>query len=138
MIQIHSVGFPANSFFVYEQVYDDNGVPIEGLYVDRNGDGMISLDDRYRYENPAADASSLGLLPYSTTATSTLLSQVVRCTEMRCTITYFPTSKKFITTFTTVLVILPTLLLQTLILLYHNTLVITSSRAASFPEKLIT
>ncbi|MCB0854125.1 MAG: TonB-dependent receptor, partial [Bacteroidetes bacterium] len=55
MIQIHSVGFPANSFFVYEQVYDDNGVPIEGLYVDRNGDGMISLDDRYRYENPAAD-----------------------------------------------------------------------------------
>lgn len=54
-IQIHSVGFPANSFFVYEQVYDDAGAPIEGLYSDRNGDGQITPDDRYRLENPAAD-----------------------------------------------------------------------------------
>ncbi len=54
-IQIHSVGFPANSFFVYEQVYDNNGVPIEGLYVDRNGDGKISPDDLYRYKKPAPD-----------------------------------------------------------------------------------
>ena len=55
-IQIHSVGFPASSFFVYEQVYDDNGVPIEGLYVDRNGDGQVTPDDRYQTENPAPDA----------------------------------------------------------------------------------
>lgn len=54
-IQIHSVGFPANSFFVYEQVYDEQGVPIEGLYVDRNGDGQVTPDDRYRYEKPAPD-----------------------------------------------------------------------------------
>ena len=54
-IQIHSVGFPANSFYVYEQVYDEAGVPIEGLYVDRNGDGTISDSDRYRFENPAPD-----------------------------------------------------------------------------------
>lgn len=54
-IQIHSVGFPSNSFFVYEQVYDDAGIPIEGLYVDRNGDGQITPDDRYRLENPAPD-----------------------------------------------------------------------------------
>ncbi len=52
-IQIHSVGHPANSFFVYEQVYDANGVPVEGLYVDRNGDGIINPDDRYRFEKPA-------------------------------------------------------------------------------------
>lgn len=54
-IQIHSVGFPANSFFVYEQVYDQNGKPVEGLYVDRNGDGVITNDDKYRYKKPAAD-----------------------------------------------------------------------------------
>jgi iron complex outermembrane receptor protein len=55
-IQIHSVGFPANSFFVYEQVYDQGGSPIEGLYVDRNGDGVITNDDKYRYKKAAPDA----------------------------------------------------------------------------------
>ncbi len=54
-IQIHSVGFPANSFFVYEQVYTPEGKPVEGLYVDRNGDGVITNDDKYRYKKPAAD-----------------------------------------------------------------------------------
>lgn len=54
-IQIHSVGFPASSFLVYEQVYDDQGVPVEGLYVDRDGDGQITPDDRYRLEKPAPD-----------------------------------------------------------------------------------
>jgi iron complex outermembrane receptor protein len=53
--QIHSVGFPANSFFVYEQVYDENGVPVEGLYVDRNKDGIVNADDLYRYEKAAPD-----------------------------------------------------------------------------------
>lgn len=55
-IQIHSVGFPASSFLVYEQVYDAAGIPIEGLFVDRNGDGQVTPDDRYRFENPAPDA----------------------------------------------------------------------------------
>lgn len=54
-IQIHSVGFPRNSFFVYEQVYDANGKPLEGVYVDRNGDGVINDSDKYRHESPAAD-----------------------------------------------------------------------------------
>jgi len=52
-IQIHSVGYPANSFYVYEQVYDANGIPVEGLYVDRNGDGIVTPNDRYRLEKPA-------------------------------------------------------------------------------------
>lgn len=56
-IQIHSVGFPSSSFYVYEQVYDEEGNPIEGLYVDRNGDGMITTDDKYRYEKPAPDVT---------------------------------------------------------------------------------
>ena len=54
-IQIHSVGHPRNSFYVYEQVYDENDKPIEGLYVDRNGDGTINAQDKYRYEKPTPD-----------------------------------------------------------------------------------
>ena len=52
-IQIHSVGYPAYSFYVYQQVYDKNGKPIEGLYVDRNGDGQITNADKYHYQDPA-------------------------------------------------------------------------------------
>ena len=54
-VQIHQVGHPASSFFVYEQVYDKDGNPIEGAYVDRNGDGQIDDSDRYVYKKPAAD-----------------------------------------------------------------------------------
>ena len=54
-IQVHSVGFPAFSFFVFEQVYAENGEPIEGLYVDRNGDGVISPDDQYRFKQAAPE-----------------------------------------------------------------------------------
>ena len=53
-IQIHSVDFPANSFFVMEQVYGSDGKPIENLFVDRDGDGIISTSgDKYRYQKPA-------------------------------------------------------------------------------------
>lgn len=51
-IQIHSVGYSPYSFFVYEQIYDTDGNPIEGLYVDRDEDGEITLDDLYRYKQP--------------------------------------------------------------------------------------
>lgn len=54
-IQIHSVGYPRSSFFVLQQVYDANGVPIEGLYVDRNEDGIINNNDYYRYKSPDQD-----------------------------------------------------------------------------------
>ena len=53
--QRNKVGYPINSFYVYQQVYDEAGKPIEGLYVDRNGDGQINDDDRYYYKSPAAD-----------------------------------------------------------------------------------
>ncbi len=54
-VQMHSVGHPAYSFFVYEQVYDTDGTPIEGMFVDRNGDGEITDDDRYHYKDPNPD-----------------------------------------------------------------------------------
>ena len=50
----HQVGYAANSFYVYQQVYDQNGRPIEGCVVDRNGDGEITEGDRYLYKNKAA------------------------------------------------------------------------------------
>ena len=53
-VQAQAVGHPANSFYVYQQVYDENGKPLEGVFVDRNGDGQISDDDLYFYKSPAA------------------------------------------------------------------------------------
>ena len=50
-VQIQTVGFPTNSFYVLQQVYDQAGKPLEGVYVDRNGDGRITIDDRYRYQS---------------------------------------------------------------------------------------
>ncbi len=54
-IQIHSTGFNRASFYVYQQVYDAQGKPLEDVYVDRNKDGMISDKDLYRFKNPDAD-----------------------------------------------------------------------------------
>ena len=54
-IAIHSVGYPAGSFYVYEQVYDQDGRPIEDAYVDQNADGVINEQDLIVYKNPAAD-----------------------------------------------------------------------------------
>jgi iron complex outermembrane receptor protein len=49
-IQVNSVGYPTQSFYVYQQAYGANGLPLEGVYVDRNGDGTINSADRYRYK----------------------------------------------------------------------------------------
>lgn len=57
-IQNHQVGHPANSFYVFQQVYGDNGKPLEGVYVDRTGNGgsvTSNLDNKYYYEKPMAD-----------------------------------------------------------------------------------
>ena len=55
-VQVFRVGDPVYSFYVYQQVYDQDGKPIEGLYVDRNNDGKINDDDRYadHSANPTA------------------------------------------------------------------------------------
>ena len=51
----NQVGYAPNSFFVYEQAYDPNGKPINGVYIDRNGDGKIDNNDRYIFHKPSAD-----------------------------------------------------------------------------------
>ena len=43
--QAHKVGLPAYTFLLYEQIYDQEGKPIEGAYVDQNGDGQINSED---------------------------------------------------------------------------------------------
>ncbi|HEX5170814.1 MAG TPA: TonB-dependent receptor [Cyclobacteriaceae bacterium] len=57
-IQNNQIGFPAFSFFPYQQVYDADGRPIEGLYVDRSGDGAPVVGNslnKYHYKRPAPD-----------------------------------------------------------------------------------
>ncbi len=54
-LQIRRKGEEANAYYVYEQVYDENGKMLEGVFVDRNGDGILSDEDRYVHESPNAD-----------------------------------------------------------------------------------
>ncbi|MEN8857384.1 MAG: SusC/RagA family TonB-linked outer membrane protein [Flavobacteriaceae bacterium] len=49
--QVHRVGFTPYSFFVYKQVYDNNGNPLEGTYADLNGDNLITDADKYIHHN---------------------------------------------------------------------------------------
>ena len=51
-IQANEVGYPINSFYVYQQIYNQNGKPIEDGYVDRNGDGQINSSDLYLDHSP--------------------------------------------------------------------------------------
>lgn len=45
--QKHQVGYAPNTFYVFQQVYDADGNPIQNAIVDRNGDGKITDDDKY-------------------------------------------------------------------------------------------
>lgn len=54
-IQVHAEGYQPNAFYVYQQVYNQQGKPIEGVYVDRNGDGIINSGDLYQYKSPAPE-----------------------------------------------------------------------------------
>ena len=55
--QVHQTGQPTNSFYVYQQIYDAEGRPIEGLYVDRNEDGVVNEKDKYVYKKAAPDVT---------------------------------------------------------------------------------
>lgn len=54
-IQNHQVGYAPSSFYVYEQAYNASGQPIDGAYIDRNKDGKVDENDKYRYKKPASD-----------------------------------------------------------------------------------
>ena len=54
-VQRFAVGYPMLSYYLYQQVYDSEGRPINGVYVDRNNDGQINADDKYLTRKPAPD-----------------------------------------------------------------------------------
>ncbi len=62
-VQINSVGYAPNSFFLYQQKYE-NGKPLEGptasvsptQYVDQNNDGLINERDKVHLHSPVPDA----------------------------------------------------------------------------------
>ena len=54
-IQINAVDKPYNSFYVFEQMYDEKGTPIEGAYVDQNNDNKIDEGDLIPYKKSAPD-----------------------------------------------------------------------------------
>lgn len=46
-ILVNTVGYPRNTFYLYHQVYNENGMPLEGQMLDVNNDGVINASDRY-------------------------------------------------------------------------------------------
>jgi iron complex outermembrane receptor protein len=54
-IHLHREGYSPNSFFVFKQLYDSAGNPIEGAYADINNDGIVNPSDRYIYKKPKSD-----------------------------------------------------------------------------------
>ena len=57
-VQKYIVGYPYRVFFLFSQVYDANGKPIEGLYVDKSGQGgNVSGNElnKYYLKSPAPD-----------------------------------------------------------------------------------
>jgi iron complex outermembrane receptor protein len=54
-IQIHSVGYAPYTFYVYKQVYDPDGRPLEGVYADMDGNGRINEKDLYHYKSAEPD-----------------------------------------------------------------------------------
>lgn len=44
---LHRAGYAPYTYYMYQQLYDNNGKPIQNALVDRNGDGVINTSDRY-------------------------------------------------------------------------------------------
>jgi TonB-linked SusC/RagA family outer membrane protein len=55
--QIFSEGYAPYSFYVYKQLYDTAGKPIDGAFADINGDNIKNNEDKYIYHNPDPDAT---------------------------------------------------------------------------------
>ncbi len=55
-VQKHTVGYRPYTFFIYQQVYDEDGNPIEGFYADLDGDGSLGETDKRWFKNPEPTA----------------------------------------------------------------------------------
>jgi iron complex outermembrane receptor protein len=57
--EINAVGGSKNTFYLYRQVYDTKGQPVEGVFQDKNGDGIINQQDLYKTK-PADPQTFMG------------------------------------------------------------------------------
>lgn len=53
--QIQAVGYSKNTFNLFRQVYDAAGKPLENVFVDKNGDGIINQNDLYKSKSADPD-----------------------------------------------------------------------------------
>lgn len=54
-IGMHAVGGWPYAFYAFQQVYNSEGKPLEGVFADRNQDGQITDADRHLFQKPAAN-----------------------------------------------------------------------------------
>ena len=59
--QVHRLGERRNAFLVLEQIYDNQGIPISGEFVDQNQDGLIRAFDDQVTKGAASPNVILGL-----------------------------------------------------------------------------
>lgn len=50
-VMANAVGHERGSFYVFKQIYDKNGKPIENLYEDFNRDGILNTSDLYLFKS---------------------------------------------------------------------------------------
>ena len=56
VLQKHQVGYAPSTYWLFQQVYDEYGNPVQNAVVDRNNDGQITAADRYMTDkSPMAD-----------------------------------------------------------------------------------
>jgi iron complex outermembrane receptor protein len=52
-VLVQDNGRPVNTFYLLKQVYNENGMPLQGFYEDTNNNGSFGYDDRY--SGPSTD-----------------------------------------------------------------------------------
>jgi iron complex outermembrane receptor protein len=60
-VQLHKVGYTPYTFYLYQQIYQPNGMPLQNAIVDRDEDGTITEADRYISEHKPAPDVFFGL-----------------------------------------------------------------------------
>ncbi|MBN1924527.1 MAG: TonB-dependent receptor [Prolixibacteraceae bacterium] len=53
--QVLTEGYAPYMYYIYHQLYDETGRPIEGAFADVNKDGLVNSGDLYRYHSPSPD-----------------------------------------------------------------------------------
>ncbi|MBB2149611.1 SusC/RagA family TonB-linked outer membrane protein [Pedobacter gandavensis] len=51
-IKYNAIGQAPGSFFVKKQIYDASGMPLQGVYADLDGNGVVNADDKYFFHSP--------------------------------------------------------------------------------------